>query len=332
MKQYYGIKAKYPDAMLLFRVGDFYETFGEDAVRAAGVLGIVLTRRANGSASFIELAGFPHHSLDTYLPKLVRAGMRVAICDQLEDPKLTKTIVKRGVTELISPGVSSNDKILEHKKNNFLASVFTEGKISGIAFIDISTGEYLVAQGSAAYIDKLLQSFNPSEVLYPKSNKKEFQEKYGKSFYSYALDEWVFQGDYARESLLRHFGTQSLKGFGIEDWTVAIIAAGAALHYVSDTRQEQLKHISGISRIDENQYVWLDRFTIRNLELVSSSNEKAVTLLDVMDYTLTPMGARLLKRWLMLPLKDVSSIEERQEAVSYFQKHPEFSTILAGQM
>ncbi len=332
MKQYYGIKAKYPDALLLFRVGDFYETFGEDAIRAAGVLGIVLTRRANGSASFIELAGFPHHSLDTYLPKLVRAGMRVAICDQLEDPKLTKTIVKRGVTELISPGVSSNDKILEHKKNNFLASVFTEGKISGVAFVDISTGEFLVAQGSVAYIDKLLQSFNPSEVLYPKSGKKEFQERYGKTFYSYALDEWVFQGDYTREILLRHFATQSLKGFGIEEWTVATIAAGAALHYVSDTRQEQLKHISGISRIDEHQYVWLDRFTVRNLELVSSANEKAVTLLDIMDQTLTPMGARLLKRWLMLPLKDISSIEERQEAVSYFLKHPEFSGILAGQM
>ncbi len=332
MKQYYGIKAKYPDAMLLFRVGDFYETFGEDAIRAASVLGIVLTRRANGSASFIELAGFPHHSLDTYLPKLVRAGMRVAICDQLEDPKLTKTIVKRGVTELISPGVSSNDKILEHKKNNFLASVFNDGKISGVAFIDISTGEFLAAEGSAAYIDKLLQSFNPSEVLYPKSNKKDFQEKYGKTFYSYALDEWVFQGDYTRELLLRHFGTKSLKGFGIEDWSVATIAAGAALHYVSDTRQEQLKHISSISRIDEDQYVWLDRFTIRNLELVSSSNEKAVTLLDVMDQTLTPMGARLLKRWLMLPLKDVTSIEERQEAVYYFLNHPEFSAILAGHM
>ncbi|TAH40883.1 MAG: DNA mismatch repair protein MutS [Bacteroidetes bacterium] len=332
MKQYYGIKAKYPDAMLLFRVGDFYETFGEDAIRAASVLGIVLTRRANGSASFIELAGFPHHSLDTYLPKLVRAGMRVAICDQLEDPKLTKTIVKRGVTELISPGVASNDKILEHKKNNFLASVFTEGKINGLALVDISTGEFLVAQGSAAYIDKLLQSFNPSEVLYPKSAKKEFQERYGKTFYSYALDEWVFQGDYTRDMLLRHFATQSLKGFGIEDWSVATIAAGAALHYVSDTRQEQLKHISGISRIDEHQHVWLDRFTVRNLELVSSANEKAVTLLDIMDHTLTPMGARLLKRWLMLPLKDISSIEERQEAVSYFLKHPEFSNILTGQM
>jgi len=332
MKQYYGIKAKYPDAMLLFRVGDFYETFGEDAVRAAGVLGIVLTRRANGSAAFIELAGFPHHSLDTYLPKLVRAGMRVAICDQLEDPKLTKTIVKRGVTELISPGVSSNDKILEHKKNNFLASLYTEAKVSGLALIDISTGEFLVAQGSVDYIDKLLQSFNPSEVLYPKSSKKEFQEKYGKTFYSYGLDEWVFQGDYTRESLLRHFGTRSLKGFGIEDWSLATVAAGAALHYVSDTRQEQLKHISAISRIDEHQYVWLDRFTVRNLELVSSANEKAVTLLDIMDHTLTPMGARLLKRWLMLPLKDLSTIEERQEAVSYFLKHPEFSAILAGHM
>ena len=323
MKQYFAIKAKYPDAILLFRVGDFYETFGEDAIKAAGILGIVLTKRANGSASFVELAGFPHHSLDTYLPKLVRAGLRVAICDQLEDPKLTKKIVKRGVTELVTPGVSYNDKILEHKKNNFLAAYYTDGKI---------TGEFLVGQGNLAYAEKLLQNFNPSEVLYSRGRKKEFIEQYGARFYNYGLEEWVFQGDYSKEILLRHFGTKSLKGFGIEEMSAAVIAAGAALHYVSDTRQEQLRHISGISRIDEDKYVWLDKFTIRNLELVGSSNEQAVTLLDVLDHTLTPMGGRLLKRWVMLPLKDIASIEERQDAVNYFLHHPDFSTIIAGHL
>lgn len=332
MKQYFTIKAKYPDAVLLFRVGDFYETFGEDAIKAAGILGIVLTRRANGAASFVELAGFPHHSLDTYLPKLVRAGLRVAICDQLEDPKLTKKIVKRGVTELVTPGVSYNDKILEHKKNNFLAAYHTDGKIAGVAFIDISTGEFLVGQGNLAYAEKLLQNFNPSEVVYSRSRKKEFMDQYSSRFYTYGLEEWVFQGDYSSEILLRHFGTKSLKGFGIEEMQAAIVAAGAALHYVSDTRQEQLKHISGISRIEEDKYVWLDKFTVRNLELVGSSNEQAVTLLDVLDHTLTPMGGRLLKRWVMLPLKDISAIEERQEAVNYFLHHPEFSSIIAGHL
>ena len=332
MKQYFTIKAKYPDAVLLFRVGDFYETFGEDAIKAAGILGIVLTRRANGAASFVELAGFPYHSLDTYLPKLVRAGLRVAICDQLEDPKLTKKIVKRGVTELVTPGVSYNDKILEHKKNNFLAAYHTDGKIAGVAFIDISTGEFLVGQGNLAYAEKLLQNFNPSEVVYSRSRKKEFMDQYSSRFYTYGLEEWVFQGDYSSEILLRHFGTKSLKGFGIEEMHAAIVAAGAALHYVSDTRQEQLKHISGISRIEEDKYVWLDKFTIRNLELVGSSNEQAVTLLDVLDHTLTPMGGRLLKRWVMLPLKDISAIEERQEAVNYFLHHPEFSSIIAGHL
>jgi DNA mismatch repair protein MutS len=332
MKQYYGIKAKYPDAMLLFRVGDFYETFGEDAVRAASVLGIVLTRRANGSAAYIELAGFPHHSLDNYLPKLVRAGLRVAICDQLEDPKLTKKIVKRGVTELVSPGVAHSDKILDHKTNNFLASIFPGDKEYGIAFTDISTGEFLVAQGSEIYLDKLIQSFSPSEILYPKSGKKKFQEKFGESHYTFALDEWIFQGDYTRETLLRHFGTNSLKGFGIEDLELASVAAGAALHYISDTRQDRLRHISGISRIDESQFVWLDRFTVRNLEVVSSPNEKAVSLLQVIDQTLSPMGSRMLRRWLLLPLKDLQKIRERQEAVDYFLKHPEFSSILSGHL
>ncbi len=332
MKQYYAIKAKYPDALLLFRVGDFYETFGEDAVKAAGILGIVLTRRANGAASFVELAGFPHHSLDTYLPKLVRAGMRVAICDQLEDPKLTKKIVKRGVTEFVTPGVSYNDKILEHKKNNFLASVHTDGKVWGVAFLDISTGEFLVAEGKREYVDKLLQNFQPSEVIFSRQHRKELQEQLGNRFYQYAVDEWVYQPDYAREVLLKHFGTLSLKGFGVEDLAFAVIAAGAAFHYASDTRQDQLRHIAGISRIEEDRYVWLDKFTVRNLELVGSSNEKAVTLLDVLDETLTPMGGRMLKRWILLPLKDVAAIQERQEAVHYFLHHPEFSGILSGQL
>jgi DNA mismatch repair protein MutS len=318
MKQYNAIKAKYPDALLLFRVGDFYETFGEDAVKASSVLGIVLTRRANGSATFIELAGFPYHALDTYLPKLVRAGMRVAICDQLEDPKLTKKIVKRGVTDLISPGVAHNDKILEHKKNNFLAAVHFDTVQCGVAFIDISTGEFLVAQGTADYVEKLLQNLNPSEVVFSKKQKKDFENLFASRFYNYGLEEWIFQPDYTRELLQKHFQVQSLKGFGIEEMHAAVIAAGAAFHYVSDTRQDQLKHLSGISRIEEDQYVWLDRFTIRNLELVSSSNEKAVTLIDVLDRTLTPMGGRLLKRWMLLPLKDVTAIEERLDTVTYF--------------
>jgi len=318
MKQYNTIKAKYPDALLLFRVGDFYETFGEDAVKASSILGIVLTRRANGSATFVELAGFPHHALDTYLPKLVRAGMRVAICDQLEDPKLTKKIVKRGVTDLITPGVAHSDKILEHKKNNFLAAVHFDNVQCGVAFIDISTGEFLVAQGSGDYIEKLLQNLNPSEVVFSKKQKKDFEGLLGNRFYNYGLEEWIFQPDYTKELLQKHFQVQSLKGFGIDGMHAAVIAAGAAFHYVSDTRQDQLKHLSGISRIEEDHYVWLDRFTIRNLELVSSSNEKAVTLIDVLDRTLTPMGGRLLKRWMLLPLKDVTAIEERLDTVTYF--------------
>jgi len=323
MKQYYGIKSKYPDALLLFRVGDFYETFGEDAVRTAAVLGIVLTRRANGKGTYIELAGFPYHSLDSYLPKLVRAGHRVAICDQLEDPKLTKKIVKRGVTELITPGVSYNDKILEQKKNNFLASYYDDGKKCGVAFVDISTGEFFVSQGNKEQTEKLLQNFQPSEIVFQKTRKKEFTEQFAKSYYCFALDEWIFKTDYAQEQLCRHFGVSSLKGFGIEGLDAAIVAAGAAFHYVSDTRQDQLKHITGISRVTEENYVWLDRFTIRNLELVSSPNENAVTLLDVIDRSITPMGGRLLKRWLLMPLKDVHAIQERQEAVNYFLHNEE---------
>lgn len=332
MKQYYGIKAKYPDALLLFRVGDFYETFGEDAIRAAAVLGIVLTRRANGKGTFIELAGFPYHSLDSYLPKLVRSGLRVAICDQLEDPKLTKKIVKRGVTELVTPGVSYNDKILEHKKNNFLASLYDDGKKCGVAFIDISTGEFFVSEGSKEQAEKLIQNFQPGEIVYQKNRKKEFNEQFAKSYYSFAMDEWIFKTDYASELLCKHFEVSSLKGFGIDGLDAAIIAAGAAFHYVSDTRQDQLKHISGISRVTEENYVWLDRFTIRNLELVYSTNENAVTLLDVIDSTITPMGSRLLKRWLLMPLKDVHAIEERQEAVNYLLHEQEIRNAINQQL
>lgn len=332
MKQYLAIKGKHPDALLLFRVGDFYETFGEDAVKAAGILGIVLTKRANGSASHIELAGFPYHSLETYLPKLVRAGQRVAICDQLEDPKTTKTIVKRGVTELVTPGVTFNDKVLDHKSNNFLAAVHIEGRICAAAFCDVSTGEFLTAEGSWDYIDKLIQGFRPSEVLYNKRNKREIEEKTGDRLYLYPLDEWIFQEDFCTELLTRHFGTSTLKGFGIENLRSAIIAAGAILHYVSETRQEKLRHISAISRIEEDNYVWLDRFTIRNLELFSSGSDNARTLFDVLDHTITPMGGRTLKRWMALPLKEKTSIEERLSVVEYLLTNNEASSIISAQL
>ncbi len=327
MKQYNAIKAKYPDALLLFRVGDFYETFGEDAIRASGILGIVLTRRANGSASYIELAGFPHHSLDLYLPRLVKAGLRVAICDQLEDPKLTKTIVKRGVTELVTPGVSYHDKILEQKENNFLASVHLESITSGISFLDISTGEFYLAQGSLEYIDKLIQSFRPSEVIIQKSRKQKFIELCGSKFYINTFDDWVFTTDFANDLLLKHFGTASLKGFGVENLEMAVIAAGAALHYLAETQHEKVAHISKLSRIEEDHYVWLDRFTIRNLELLSPNNENARTLLDVLDQTVSPMGSRQLRRWMILPLKNLQPIEERLDVVEFFIQHPE----MAGQ-
>lgn len=332
MKQYLAIKGKYPDALLLFRVGDFYETFGEDAVKAAGILGIVLTKRANGSASHVELAGFPHHSLETYLPKLVRAGQRVAICDQLEDPKTTKTIVKRGVTELVTPGVTFNDKVLDNKSNNFLAAVHIDGRICGAAFCDVSTGEFLTAEGSWDYIDKLIQGFKPSEILYNKRNKRETEEKLGDKMYLYALDEWVFQEEFCSELLTRHFGTSTLKGFGIESLRSAIIAAGAVLHYVSETRQEKLRHICSISRIEEDNYVWLDRFTIRNLELFSSGSENARTLFDVLDQTITPMGGRTLKRWMALPLKEKPAIEERLAVVDYFLSNPDTVSVVSTQL
>jgi len=323
MKQYNEIKRKYPDACLLFRVGDFYETFGEDAVRASKILGITLTKRGAGSETETALAGFPHHSINTYLPKLVKAGLRVAICDQLEDPKMTKTIVKRGVTELVTPGVSLNDEVLQSKSNNFLASVYFANKNIGISFLDVSTGEFLTAQGNAEYIDKLLQNFNPSEVLVPKNNKGDFKAAFGEDFHSFYLEDWIYKEDYALETLTKHFQTVSLKGFGVEELKEGIIASGAILYYLSETQHNRVQHITAIQRIAEDAYVWMDRFTIRNLELYHSYNPNAVTLLDVIDRTLSPMGGRLLKRWLALPLKDGNKIKGRHDVVSYLKSNPE---------
>ena len=328
MKQYLSIKAKYPDAILLFRVGDFYETFGEDAIKTSGILGIVLTRRANGSATFIELAGFPHHALDTYLPKLVKAGYRVAICDQMEDPKLTKKIVKREVTELVTPGVSMNDKILDHKTNNFLASIHLGNKNSGISFLDISTGEFLIAQGSNDHIDKLLQSFRPNEIIVQKNKLHQFNELFGEKFYHSTFEDWVFTKDFSYNLLVKHFGTISLKGFGVENLDDGIIAAGAALHYLLETQHDKLQHITKLARIEEDHYVWLDRFTVRNLELLNSNNENARSLIDVIDQTISPMGSRMMKRWLILPLKDKQPIEERLNIVEYLLKHQKLSESL----
>ena len=332
MKQYNAIKTKYPDAMLLFRVGDFYETFGEDAKKAAGVLGITLTKRGAGSETETALAGFPHHSLNTYLPKLVKAGMRVAICDQLEDPKMTKTIVKRGVTELVTPGVSLNDEVLQSKTNNFLAAVHFDKKQLGISFLDISTGEYLVAQGNAEYIDKLLQNFNPSEVLVQKQNKQQFLALFENRYYTFYLDDWVFQKEYAVETLQNHFEVKTLKGFGIEEVKNGIIAAGAVLYYLSETQHNQLKHLQVIRRISEDNYVWMDRFTVRNLELYNPNSVNAVTLLDVIDKTISPMGGRLLKRWLALPLKNIDAIKKRHELVKFFIDSDAFSQTVTYQI
>lgn len=318
MKQYNAIKAKYPDALLLFRVGDFYETFAEDAVKASQILGIVLTKRKNGAAAFIDLAGFPYHSLDTYLPKLVKAGLRVAICDQLEDPKLTRKIVKRDVTELVTPGVSYNDKTYEARSHNFLAALATGQRTLGIALLDVSTGQFMAAQGTVAYIEKLLRSFAPSEVLYQKHRDAEVKPLLGEGTATFRLDDWVFTPEYGRDTLLRHFGTSNLKGFGLEDCGAAIIAAGAVLHYLGETRHEQNAHIRTLSRIHEEEYVWLDPFTVRNLELVHSANEKATTLLHVLDSTCTPMGARLLRLWLLLPLRNLTAITWRQQVVTHF--------------
>lgn len=318
MEQYFKIKSKHPDAILLFRVGDFYETFSDDAIKTSEILNITLTRRANGAAQYIELAGFPYHALDTYLPKLVRAGQRVAICEQLEDPKLTKKIVKRGVTELVTPGVALNDNVLNVKENNFLACVHLENNISGIAFLDISTGEFYLSEGSIEYIDKLIQSFQPKEVLYERSKLKIFVEYFGPKLYKYHLEDWIFKEDTANERLLKHFQTNSLKGFGISNLRQGIIAAGAILHYLDITQHSNLNHISKISRIDEQKYVWLDKFTIRNLELFNPISEGGSCLINVIDKTISPMGSRCLKRWLMLPLKDINEIEKRLNSIDYF--------------
>lgn len=321
MKQFNAIKAKHPDAILLFRVGDFYETFGDDAVKASKVLGIVLTKRKNGAAAFIDLAGFPHHSLDTYLPKLVRAGLRVAICDQLEDPKQTKTIVKRGVTELVTPGVTFNDKVLDTRKNNFLAAVVLDKKHAGVAFLDVSTGEFLLSEGTLPQMRKLLHSFSPNEVLYRRHADQEFTAAFGNRFYTYRLDDWVFSAEYARECLLNHFGTATLKGFGVEHLDLGVRAAGAALHYLGETKNDRISHISRIQRIEQDACVWLDAFTIRNLELVDSPHLDARTLLDVLNHTRSPMGARLLRNWVLMPLRDRTAIEARLEVVEHLTGH-----------
>src|ERR1700744_6252241 len=318
MKQHKEIKGKYPDAVLLFRVGDFYETFAEDAHIASRVLGITLTKRSNGAAASVDLAGFPHHALETYLHKLVKAGYRVAICDQLEDPKLTKGIVKRGGTELVTPGVATSDKLLENRTNNFLAAIHLGEPMCGIAFVDITTGEFYTAEGNADYMDKLLQSFQPSEVILSKSQVKRFKEEFDTKVYTFQLDEWVFREQYCYDLLLEHFQTQSLKGYGIEDLKLATIACGVAVHYLKDTEHSQLQHINSLQRIVATDFLWMDRFTIRNLELVHSSYEQGTNLLQAIDHTHTPMGARLMKRWLIFPLFDTHRIEQRLDLVSHF--------------
>ena len=315
MQQHRAIKQKYPDAILLFRVGDFYETFGEDAVKASSILGITLTKRNNGAASSLELAGFPHHSLDSHLHKLVKAGFRVAICDQLEDPKAAKGIVKRGVTELVTPGIATHDKLLEHNSNNFLCGIHFGGDTNGISFLDISTGEFFIAEGDQDYTDKLLQTFQPAEVIFQKGKQEYFQETFGKKFYVYCLDNWIFDHRYAQEELTRHFGTHSLKGFGIDDLSNAIIAAGAILHYLNDTAHPNCSHVASLHRINREEFLWMDQFTIRNLELVQSPFPDGATLLKVLDQTVSPMGARLLKRWILMPLVLKHKIEERRHKI-----------------
>ncbi|HUX53566.1 MAG TPA: DNA mismatch repair protein MutS [Williamwhitmania sp.] len=328
MKQYVAIKRQHPDAILLFRVGDFYETFGEDAIKASEILGITLTRRANGAAAYVELAGFPHHALDTYLPKLVRAGQRVAICEQLEDPKLTKNIVKRGITELITPGVSFNDSVLERRENNFLASVYIGKSVGGVSFLDISTGEFLLAEGPFEYIDKLLANFNPKEVLVEKAKSADFLEIFGTKYNLFKLDDWIYSPEVGREKLEKQFQVNSLKGFGVDSLTFGLAAGGAILYYLELTQHTQLKHVTSVARIDQEHYVWLDKFTVRNLELFGSVNEGGRTLLGILDKTTTPMGARMLRRWISLPLKDVSPIKERLNAVEHLIQHPEEKGLL----
>lgn len=332
MKQYFEIKAKHPDAILLFRVGDFYEMYGDDAVVGAEILGIVQTKRANGVGQSVEMAGFPHHALDTYLPKLVRAGKRVAICDQLEDPKLTKKLVKRGITELVTPGVSINDNILNHKENNFLAAVHFAKDKCGIAFLDISTGEFLTAEGTTDYIDKLLNNFSPKEVLLERNNKKKFEEIFGPRYFSFELDDWIFTSEAANDRLLKHFETKNLKGFGIQHLKLGIIASGAILYYLDQTQHTHISHITSLARIEEERYVRLDKFTVRSLELVCAMNEDGKSLLDVIDKTISPMGSRLLRRWILFPLKDVKPIQERQDVVEYFFRHPEVKELLDEQL
>ena len=317
MQQHNAIKAKYPDAILLFRVGDFYETFGQDAITTSKVLGITLTKRNNASATSSELAGFPHHALDTYLHKLVKAGYRVAICDQMENPKLAKGIVKRGVTEMITPGVAINDKLLDHNRNNFLCGIHFNEDVVGLSFLDISTGEFFVAEGDKEYADKLLQNFQPAEVIFQRNRQKYFKSYFGDKYFTYSLDEWIFADTYSKESLLKHFGTLNLKGFGVEDLSCGIIAAGAILHYLKDTEHPNLKHITSLQRIDRGDHLWMDRFTIRNLELLGGV-EGTTSLLNVLDNTVSPMGARLLKRWMVLPLTEISKINERLTLVAYF--------------
>lgn len=332
MKQYFEIKAKHSDAILLFRVGDFYEMYGDDAVVGAEILGIVQTKRANGVGQSVEMAGFPHHALDTYLPKLVRAGKRVAICDQLEDPKLTKKLVKRGITELVTPGVSINDNILNHKENNFLAAIHFAKDKCGIAFLDISTGEFLTAEGTTDYIDKLLNNFSPKEVLLERNNKKKFEEIFGPRYFSFELDDWIFTSEAANDRLLKHFETKNLKGFGIQHLKLGIIASGAILYYLDQTQHTHISHITSLARIEEERYVRLDKFTVRSLELVCAMNEDGKSLLDVIDKTISPMGSRLLRRWILFPLKDVKPIQERQDVVEYFFRHPEVKELLDEQL
>ncbi len=332
MRQYFEIKSKHPGAILLFRVGDFYETFSEDAIATSEILGITLTRRANGSAQFVELAGFPHHALDTYLPKLVRAGKRVAICDQLEDPKLTKKLVKRGITELVTPGVSINDNVLNHKENNFLAAVHFNKSIGGVAFLDISTGEFLTAQGPADYVDKLLNNFSPKEVLFERNKRKQFEESFGTKFLTFEMEDWVFTEDCARDRLMKQFETKNLKGFGVNNLTEAIVASGAILHYLDLTQHTQIGHITSLSRIEEDRFVRLDKFTARSLELLDTMNEGGKSLLSVLDKTTTPMGARMLKRWIVFPLKEVKLIEDRLSVVEYFFRNPELKDLLDQQL
>jgi len=321
MRQYYAFKAKYPEAMLLYRVGDFYETYGDDAAKAADILGIVLTKRSSATAQSVELAGFPHHALDTYLPKLVRAGLKVAVCEQLEDPKTAKGIVKRGVVELVTPGITYNDNVLDQKENNFLASVHLEKNESGIAFLDVSTGEFYLTQGNNEYIDKLLQSFNPSEVLCQRNKRRDFIEAFSDKYFLTVFDDWVFTDDYANDILTRHFNTASLKGFGVDDFPKGIVAAGAAIHYLHETQHDKIDYITSLSRIDQGQFVWLDKFTIRNLELLNTPNPNAKTLIDVIDKTVSPMGSRLLRRWISLPLKNKKQIQARYDVVDYFYKN-----------